>query len=104
MAPRVGFEPTTLSLEVSCSIQLSYRGKTYIHSQFYALSQEMDRAGTYIARLRSTSSLSYRGKTYIHSQFYALSQEMDRADIYIARLRSTSTLSYRDKAHIQRNG
>ena|GEM_PF-238542 len=26
MVPRVGFEPTTLSLEVSCSIQLSYQG------------------------------------------------------------------------------
>jgi hypothetical protein len=26
MAPRKGFEPLTLSLEVSCSIQLSYRG------------------------------------------------------------------------------
>ncbi len=26
MAPRVGFEPTTLGLEVLCSIQLSYRG------------------------------------------------------------------------------
>ncbi len=26
VVPRVGFEPTTLSLEVSCSIQLSYRG------------------------------------------------------------------------------
>jgi hypothetical protein len=26
MAPREGFEPPTLSLEVSCSIQLSYRG------------------------------------------------------------------------------
>ena len=27
MVPRVGFEPTALSLEVSCSIQLSYQGK-----------------------------------------------------------------------------
>ena len=27
MAPREGFEPPTLSLEVSCSIQLSYRGR-----------------------------------------------------------------------------
>ena len=26
LVPRVGLEPTTLSLEVSCSIQLSYRG------------------------------------------------------------------------------
>ena len=26
MAPRVGFEPTALGLEVLCSIQLSYRG------------------------------------------------------------------------------
>ena len=26
MVPRVGFEPTTLGLEVLCSIQLSYRG------------------------------------------------------------------------------
>jgi hypothetical protein len=26
MVPRVGLEPTTLSLEVFCSIQLSYRG------------------------------------------------------------------------------
>ncbi len=26
MAPRVGFEPTTLGLEVLCSIQLSYQG------------------------------------------------------------------------------
>ena len=26
LVPRVGFEPTTLSLEVSCSIQLSYQG------------------------------------------------------------------------------
>ena len=26
MVPRVGFEPTALSLEVSCSIQLSYQG------------------------------------------------------------------------------
>ena len=26
MVPRVGLEPTALSLEVSCSIQLSYRG------------------------------------------------------------------------------
>ena len=26
MVPRAGFEPATLSLEVSCSIQLSYRG------------------------------------------------------------------------------
>jgi hypothetical protein len=26
MAPRAGFEPATLSLEVSCSIQLSYQG------------------------------------------------------------------------------
>ena len=26
MVPREGFEPPTLSLEVSCSIQLSYRG------------------------------------------------------------------------------
>ena len=27
MVPRAGFEPAALSLEVSCSIQLSYRGK-----------------------------------------------------------------------------
>ena len=27
MAPRVGFEPTTLGLEVLCSIQLSYQGR-----------------------------------------------------------------------------
>ena len=26
VAPRVGFEPTTLGLEVLCSIQLSYQG------------------------------------------------------------------------------
>lgn len=26
MVPRVGFEPTTLGLEVLCSIQLSYQG------------------------------------------------------------------------------
>ena len=26
MVPRVGFEPTTLGLEVLCSILLSYRG------------------------------------------------------------------------------
>ena len=26
LAPRDGFEPTTLGLEVLCSIQLSYRG------------------------------------------------------------------------------
>lgn len=26
MAPREGFEPSTLTLEVSCSIQLSYQG------------------------------------------------------------------------------
>src|SRR3990167_10443788 len=26
LVPRVGFEPTTLSLEHSCSVQLSYRG------------------------------------------------------------------------------
>ena len=26
MVPRAGLEPATLSLEVSCSIQLSYRG------------------------------------------------------------------------------
>ena len=26
LVPRVGLEPTTLSLEVSCSIQLSYQG------------------------------------------------------------------------------
>ncbi len=26
LAPRVGFEPTALGLEVLCSIQLSYRG------------------------------------------------------------------------------
>ncbi len=30
MVPRVGLEPTTLSLEVSCSIQLSYRGMTLV--------------------------------------------------------------------------
>ena len=28
MVPRVGFEPTTLGLEVLCSILLSYRGIT----------------------------------------------------------------------------
>ena len=27
MVPRDGFEPTTLGLEVLCSIQLSYRGR-----------------------------------------------------------------------------
>jgi hypothetical protein len=27
VVPRVGLEPTTLSLEVSCSLHLSYRGK-----------------------------------------------------------------------------
>ena len=27
MVPRVGLEPTTLGLEVLCSIQLSYRGR-----------------------------------------------------------------------------
>jgi hypothetical protein len=26
LVPRVGFEPTTIGLEVHCSIQLSYRG------------------------------------------------------------------------------
>lgn len=30
MVPRVGFEPTTLGLEVLCSIQLSYRGLTEV--------------------------------------------------------------------------
>ena len=28
MVPRAGFEPATLGLEVLCSIQLSYRGKS----------------------------------------------------------------------------
>jgi hypothetical protein len=29
LVPRAGFEPATLSLEVSCSIQLSYQGISY---------------------------------------------------------------------------
>ena len=34
LVPRIGFEPMTLSLEVSCSIQLSYQGvlSVYINS------------------------------------------------------------------------
>ena len=28
LVPRAGLEPATLSLEVSCSIQLSYRGRS----------------------------------------------------------------------------
>ena len=33
MVPRVGLEPTTLGLEVLCSIQLSYRGVLLIISE-----------------------------------------------------------------------
>ena len=33
MVPRAGLEPATLSLEVSCSIQLSYRGTVGLLSQ-----------------------------------------------------------------------
>lgn len=34
LAPRVGFEPTALGLEVLCSIRLSYRGKV---SPYYTI-------------------------------------------------------------------
>jgi hypothetical protein len=37
LAPRAGFEPATLSLEVSCSIQLSYQGASACDSNFTEL-------------------------------------------------------------------
>ena len=40
MAPRVGLEPTTLGLEVLCSIQLSYQGKT-VRGQFCRLERSV---------------------------------------------------------------
>ena len=35
LAPPVGFEPTTLGLEVLCSIQLSYQGTLPINRYIY---------------------------------------------------------------------
>lgn len=35
MVPRVGIEPTTLGLEVLCSILLSYRGITLQYTLFF---------------------------------------------------------------------
>ena len=35
MVPRVGFEPTTLGLEVLCSILLSYRGTCPYYTLFF---------------------------------------------------------------------
>src|SRR5687768_10919927 len=34
MVPRVGLEPTTLGLEVLCSIHLSYQGRHRIHAHY----------------------------------------------------------------------
>ena len=62
MVPRAGFEPAALSLEVSCSIQLSYRGtlKMYLVARFAR--QKLDRAMRFLS-LRA-HQLSYRGKYF----------------------------------------